>query len=94
MKRINTQIGMQAALGKVLLNQFLDEEKIIMDTKIQLQKKLAVLESAHDHLISELADIDQLMHLIGFNNGIEGLKETALELRQEVENLPTDELSF
>ncbi|MBA2728049.1 MAG: hypothetical protein H0U49_07750 [Parachlamydiaceae bacterium] len=62
-----------------------------METKVQLQKKLAILESANDHLISELAYIDELMYLIGFNNGLDGLKETAQEFCEDLESNPLDE---
>ncbi len=62
-----------------------------METKVKLQKKLAILESANDHLISELSHIDELMYMIGFNNGIAGLKETAKEFYQEFEKQSQDE---
>ncbi len=49
-------------------------------TKEELLKKIARLEFANDQLTSELAYIDQLMRLVGFTDGLESLKATALEL--------------
>lgn len=48
--------------------------------KEQLLKKLARLEFANDQLISELHYLDQLMRQVGFTDGLESLKMTALEL--------------
>jgi hypothetical protein len=62
-----------------------------MESKAILLKKLAVLESANDQLCTELVDIDQLMRLVGFTNGIAGLKETAQEFCEESEEIPYDE---
>ena len=51
-----------------------------MATKAELQKKIAMLESVNDQMYSELCEIDQLMRLVGFENGIETVKMTAQEL--------------
>lgn len=49
-------------------------------TKQELLKKIAELEFANDQIQSELAYIDQLMRTVGFTDGLESLKATALEL--------------
>ncbi|MCE2982376.1 MAG: hypothetical protein LW832_02300 [Parachlamydia sp.] len=48
--------------------------------KIDLQKKLAHLESLNDHLLTELGYVDHLMRLVGFAGGLETVKLTAKEL--------------
>ena len=54
-------------------------------TKKDLLKEVARLESVNDHLLTELSQTDQLMRLVGFKDGIETVKTTALELC-EIEN--------
>ncbi len=49
-------------------------------TKLQLLKKIAILESINDHLSTEVAYIDQLLRLVGFSNGLETAKLTAEEI--------------
>lgn len=49
-------------------------------TKDELLKKVARLESINDQLITELTEIDNLMRLVGFSDGLKTVKETALEL--------------
>ncbi|MCE5317582.1 MAG: hypothetical protein LLG04_09535 [Parachlamydia sp.] len=49
-------------------------------TKQELLKKIAELEFTNDQIQSELAYIDQLMRTVGFTDGLESLKATALEL--------------
>lgn len=49
-------------------------------TKKDLLKRIAYLESVNDHLETELSDLDKLMRLVGFNQGIETVKVTAAEL--------------
>ena len=49
-------------------------------SKNDLLKKIARLESINDQLLTELTTIDQLMHQVGFEGGIETIKATALEL--------------
>ncbi|WP_068468685.1 hypothetical protein [Candidatus Protochlamydia phocaeensis] len=57
-------------------------------TKKDLQKEIARLETLNDHLLTELGYIDQLMRLVGFKDGVETVKVTALELcEMENENL-------
>ena len=51
-----------------------------MTTKIELERKVAGLESINDQLISELAYVDQLMRDIGFSHGLETVKATAEEI--------------
>ena len=46
-------------------------------TKLQLLKKIAVLESVNDQLITEVTHIDHLLRLVGFTNGLETAKLTA-----------------
>lgn len=48
--------------------------------KEELLKKIAELEFANDQLMAELQYIDQLMRQVGFTDGLESLKLTALEL--------------
>lgn len=49
-------------------------------TKLQLLKKIALLESVNDHLSTEVTYIDQLLRLVGFSNGLETAKLTAEEI--------------
>jgi len=58
-------------------------------TKIELQKKIARLESINDHLQTELDFVDHLMCLVGFSGGLETVKLTAKELyeAEDPENL-------
>lgn len=46
----------------------------------ELLKKIAKLESLCDQLQSEMNYIDQLLREVGFEEGLETLKEAALEL--------------
>ncbi len=56
-------------------------------TKLELIKKIALLESVNDQMYSELVDIDQLMRLVGFEGGLETVKQTAQEIyRSEQED--------
>lgn len=55
-----------------------------------INKKLARLEFINDQLISELAYIDELMHQIGFTEGLKSLKSTAKELYDEGADLDND----
>ena len=57
-------------------------------TKDQLLKKIAYLESINDQLSAEVTYVDQLMRLVGFANGLEGVKATAQEV---IENGYTSE---
>ncbi|MBA3958589.1 MAG: hypothetical protein H0X51_09405 [Parachlamydiaceae bacterium] len=49
-------------------------------TKAELMKKIAYLEFVNDQLTSEVTHVDQLMRLIGFSYGLEGVKATANEI--------------
>lgn len=49
-------------------------------TKLELQKKIAQLESVNDHLRSEVEYVDQLMRLLGFSEGLLTVKTTAQEI--------------
>jgi hypothetical protein len=49
-------------------------------TKAQLLKKIAVLESVNDHLVTEVSYLDNLMRLVGFSDGIATVKVTAQEI--------------
>lgn len=48
--------------------------------KVELQKKLAYLESINDILITELEHVNELMKFVGFSQGIVTLKITAEEM--------------
>ncbi len=48
--------------------------------KADLLKKLARLESMNDHLMTELTNLDHLMRLVGFSEGLETVKLVAQEL--------------
>lgn len=54
-------------------------------TKQELEKQVARLEFANDQLTTELAYIDELMRLVGFTEGLESLKATAMELCDNTE---------
>jgi hypothetical protein len=49
-------------------------------TKAQLLKKIARLESINDHLESEVNYVDELMKLIGFQEGLGTVKAAAKEI--------------
>lgn len=48
--------------------------------KAQIAKQIALLESLNDQLLTEIGDIDALMRLVGFSQGIETVKATAEEI--------------
>ena len=52
-------------------------------SKKDLLKKLAGLETVHDQLIAELTAIDYLMRQVGFSDGLQTAKATALEIHQQ-----------
>jgi hypothetical protein len=49
-------------------------------TKAQLLKKIAVLESVNDQLMTEVSYVDDLMRMIGFSDGLRTVKATAQEI--------------
>ena len=49
----------------------------------ELIKKVAGLESVNDQLSTELKILDELARQLGFSNGLETLKEAAIELIEE-----------
>lgn len=49
-------------------------------TKVQLLKKIAVLESINDQLSTEVEYVDRLMRLLGFSEGLLTVKSTAQEI--------------
>lgn len=49
-------------------------------TKVQLLKKIALLESVNDQLSTEVSYIDHLMRLVGFSDGLKTVKLTAQEI--------------
>lgn len=49
-------------------------------TKKELAQKLARLESMNDQLTTELDYIDRLMRMVGFSDGINSIKATAIEI--------------
>ena len=52
-------------------------------TKLELQKKMAYLESINDQLMTEIHYIDDLMRQIGFTDGLQTVKATAQEISRE-----------
>lgn len=52
-------------------------------TELEIQKKIAQLEFVNDQLDSELQEIDRLLRMTGFPNGISSAKEVALQLMDE-----------
>jgi hypothetical protein len=59
-------------------------------TKLQLLKKIAILESVNDQLSTEVSYIDKLMRLVGFAEGLVTVKATAHEILDK--GLQEDEL--
>jgi hypothetical protein len=50
--------------------------------KIQMNKKIARLQSLHNELQAELSYVDNLLRSVGFPQGLASAKEIALELIQ------------
>ena len=51
----------------------------------ELHRKLAYLEFVNDQLTSEVAYVDELLKEVGFKNGMDSVKQVALELIEEGE---------
>jgi hypothetical protein len=51
--------------------------------KVGLLKKISELESLNDQLASELRFLDELLHKVGFEEGLKTLKSAAEELIQQ-----------
>ena len=51
-------------------------KELIMEEKTVLEK-IAYLESVNDQLMAELTSVDQLMRRVGFENGLQTVKNTA-----------------
>jgi hypothetical protein len=49
-------------------------------TKAQLLRKIAVLESENDLLMTEVCYVDNLMKVLGFAEGLKSVKATAEEI--------------
>lgn len=49
-------------------------------TKAQLLRKIAILESVNDQLKTEVDNVDHLMRLLGFSEGLESVKRSAQEI--------------
>lgn len=49
-------------------------------TKLEIEKKIARFESINDLLSTRIAEIDEMMRKIGFSNGLQTVKLTALEI--------------
>ncbi len=62
-------------------------------TKKELLEKKDQLESQNSRLRGELAELDHLMRLAGFSNGLETVKATAQELAryQDEVDFPSDD---
>lgn len=54
-------------------------------TKLELQKKVARLESIQDQLESEIAYVDYLLKAVGFPKGLASAKEVAIEILSQSE---------
>jgi hypothetical protein len=54
--------------------------KKIKETKLELMKKLAYLESINDQLSSEVSYVNHLMQLVGFADGLKTVKAAAEEI--------------
>lgn len=52
-------------------------------TKIQLLRRIAVLESLNDQLSTEVQYVDQLMRMLGFSDGLVTVKSTAQEILEQ-----------
>ena len=61
-----------------------------MDEK-EMRRKIAYLEFANDQLVAEMQEMDEIMRLVGFTNGLDTVKETAWHLYYE-ENESEEEL--
>jgi hypothetical protein len=46
----------------------------------ELEKQIHYLEYANDQMLKELAEADVLLRRIGFDNGLQTVKETAKEI--------------
>lgn len=51
----------------------------------QLQQKVAYLEFVNDQLVAEIEYVDRLLKIIGFPDGLETIKNAALEVIEEEE---------
>jgi sugar-specific transcriptional regulator TrmB len=54
-------------------------------TKKELQKKIAQYESQIDQLETELAYLEELTRLVGFNDGLNSLKRAAQDILWDLE---------
>lgn len=48
--------------------------------QLEIKRRIARLEFINDQLSAELAEVDNLLRMAGFPNGIESAKKVALEL--------------
>ncbi len=62
--------------------------------KQQLLKRRQHLEEENEQLVRELIEVDQLMRLAGFSNGLETVKATAQELVRHKEELDLPEEDY
>lgn len=60
---------------------------------VELRKKISYLETRVDLLETELTNLDELLIETGFPQGIKTLKETALELIEDMRYEKTKDLS-
>lgn len=56
-----------------------------MSNEQRLLQKIAQLEFEHDQLEAEIQYVDKLLRSVGFTNGLETVKVTALELLEDEE---------
>lgn len=52
-------------------------------TNQKIHRQIAKLESVNDQLLTELADLDELLKRSGFPYGLASLKQVALEILDE-----------
>lgn len=63
-------------------------------TKDQLKTKIARLESVNDYLLTELTEMNELMRMIGFAEGLKTVKATAHEMLKHEETGMFDDDNF
>ncbi len=62
-------------------------------TKEQMLKKISELESINDQLQAEIRYLDQLLHQVGFEDGLKTLKFAAQELIEQDRRVEDEEAS-
>lgn len=60
-------------------------------SELELRKKVAYLEFVNDQLKAELSHVNDLMHQLGFSNGLETVKDAANEMFQDIPHMEEEE---